>query len=752
MEITFRISWRRSLAYCDQSTIVNDQLIGANGNVQCEQGCSGTISDVRYRCTDFSIEEDWSFGERVVTYTFPEGADIITIAFSGYAWISPFSSRWRVPTTFSLARRNDTGEINSTPRAIMSPVLRIQEGCNHTIRIPVTDPDDDIVRCRWAVGDECAGICNGFPGAILVPETCSLLYVADQGQGFRAAALMIEDFQPGSTTPLSSVALQFLILVVDTMRSCSVNPTFVPPTPYDDSCIVIPSGHALHLRLVASSGYEGDTISEIQTVSPAGVVKSSVFSDETPGVFYVNITWLPTLEQENDIHLFCFTATNTGGLSSSQSCIQLLPGHYPPTPLAETASPNMATHVHPSQHSFQLKFDRQVKRSSFPAFISFHEFSTGKVVYQINASSEAEIAFENGTKIILTPDYRFEEVTKYYINFARGVVVGSEGCEPGNEPLTDKNFWAFTTGDITPPRVTILDGPFISNANVSISWDSNELVTYECTLISGHTSVEVNCIDAFWTGLNLIQGSYRLEISATDLFNNTASVAYGFSIDTTPPVVEFTSVPGEVSNNGRGFLQFSCEDSEVCAYQYTFFEGSMGSDIGSSSRCNGSFSTPLLSHGRYYTLSVTATDEAGNVGEPVSYTWETDFEPPTVFGVANTSALCTGDLSPAETGKAFARDNRDTAPTVSFWDRRMPCSITRTWRAVDEAGNIGTLTQYILLEYVPAVNFLPVVSLPCDSSTDSITIPGNTATLPNPCRRPLELSYDDSYANYTPVQ
>ena len=37
--------------------------------------------------------------------------------------------------------------------------------CDHTIRIPVTDPDNDIVRCRWAVGqDECDGICNGFPG------------------------------------------------------------------------------------------------------------------------------------------------------------------------------------------------------------------------------------------------------------------------------------------------------------------------------------------------------------------------------------------------------------------------------------------------------------------------------------------------------------------------------------------------------------------------------------------------------------
>ena len=680
---------------------------------------------------------------------YPTGADIITIAFSGGAWIAPFGSSWRVPTTLSLARRNDTGDINSTPRAITSPTLRIQEGCNHTIRVPVTDPDNDIVRCRWAVGNECAGICNGFPGAILDPDTFSLVYYANQGRGFRAAALMIEDFVPRSTTPLSSVALQFLVLVVDTTRSCSVNPTFIPPTPYDGSCIVIPSGHTLSLRLVANSGFEGDAISEIQTVSPAGLIKSAVFSDEAPSVFYVNITWSPMPQQENDIHLFCFTATNTGRLSSSQSCVQLLPGHFPPAPLAGTASPNMATNVHPSQHSFQVEFDRPVKRTSFPAFISFHEFNTGALVYQINASSEVEIALENSTKIILTPNYKFEEVTKYYITFDRGVVAGFEGCEPGNEPLTDRNFWTFTTLDITPPRVTIVDGQFLSNGNISITWDSNEPVTYTCTLTSGPTSVEVNCVDAIWSGSNLIQGSYRLEISATDLFNNTASVVHTFRIDTTPPVLEFTSVPGEVSNAVSATLRYRCEGSETCAYQCTSFEGNMESEEGSSFRCFRSYRTPPLSHGRYYTLSVTATDEAGNVGEPVSYTWETDFEPPTVFGVVNASTLCTGDLSPVQTGQALARDNRDPAPTISFQDQRMPCSIARTWRAVDSAGNLGTMIQYITLEYAPVVNFVPVVSLPCDSSTDSISVPGNTATLPNPCRRPLELSYKDSNSNYT---
>ena len=751
MEISFHISWRRSFnseAYCDQTVINSGQLIGVEGELVCEEGCSGLISDLSFRCTDFSSEEDWSFGENSILYNFTGGPNI-TIAFSGRAWISPFSSPWRVPTSFSLTRRSDTGEINSTPRAITSPVLRIQEGCNHTIRVPVTDPDGDTVRCRWAVGDECAGICNGFPGAVLDPETCSLAYYANQGRGFRAVALMIEDFQPGSTVLLSSVALQFLVLVVDTMRPCAVSPIFVPPTPHDGSCIAIPSGQTLSLRLVANSGFDGDTITEIQTVSPAGLVKSGLFSDTDPAVSYVNIMWAPTAQQENDIHLFCFTATNSAHLSSSQSCIQLLTGHTPPTPVQATASPNMVTGVHPSNPVFRVEFDRQVQRTSFPAFITFHNFRSSRVVYQINALSETELEVENGTRIILTPNYMFQEETKYYINFDRGVVEGLERCGPGNEPLTDTSFWTFTTRDITPPIIRIFNSPPVSNINISISWDSNELVTYKCTLGTAVTSVEVDCSYGSWNGFNLIEGPYQLEILATDLANNTATRTHSFRVDTTPPSVIFTSVPGVITNRDRVTLHYRCVGGESCTYQCSFFEGDMVGGEESLSRCFSFFRTPSLSHGKHYTLLVRGTDRVGNVGESFSYTWETDFQLPTVFGVGNASTLCTGDLSPAQTGQALARDDRDPSPVINFRDRRMPCLIVRTWRAIDAAGNVGTLSQYISLEYVPAVNFVPVVSLSCDSSMDSVSVPVNTATLPNPCRRPLELSYEDSNTNYT---
>ena len=90
MEILFYVSWRHSASgeFCDQSVIDSGTLIG-EGKLRCLSGCSGCVSSMFYRCTDFSIEEDWSFGERLLTHTFDGGPDI-TIGFTGMAWIAPF--------------------------------------------------------------------------------------------------------------------------------------------------------------------------------------------------------------------------------------------------------------------------------------------------------------------------------------------------------------------------------------------------------------------------------------------------------------------------------------------------------------------------------------------------------------------------------------------------------------------------------------------------------------------------------------
>ena len=67
--------------------------------------------------------------------------------------------------------------------------------------------------------------------------------------------------------------------------------------------------------------------------------------------------------------------------------------------------------------------------------------------------------FANGSVIALTPNHLFEENREFYINFDRGGVIGIEGCRPGNEPVTGRQFWTFKTNPSeTPGKECILIG------------------------------------------------------------------------------------------------------------------------------------------------------------------------------------------------------------------------------------------------------------------------------------------------------
>jgi hypothetical protein len=77
---------------------------------------------------------------------------------------------------FSTYMRAD-GHYNTAPISPMVPVKLLRNGYSYTWLIPTPDTDGDTVHCRWAsatatvpnnvIADECAGICNTFPGAIL---------------------------------------------------------------------------------------------------------------------------------------------------------------------------------------------------------------------------------------------------------------------------------------------------------------------------------------------------------------------------------------------------------------------------------------------------------------------------------------------------------------------------------------------------------------------------------------------------------
>ena len=247
MEITYQLAWKRNHrvhgGYCDANKIRDGVLVGDN-QLKCQYGRSGTISSLQYICTEFSIDDNWSFGSRVISHDFSSSGSFVTIGFAGAAWLG-FGS-WNVSTTFNLTPRSDNGQINSSPRAITIPILRLQSGCHHTIPITVSDPDGDAVRCRWAVGNECKSVCNAIPGAVLNSATCTITYYANNGTGYKAVAVMVEDFIPGSSHPLSSVAVQFLVLVVSSSQLCSQKPKFISPAPSSGSCVSIPPRRNIH--------------------------------------------------------------------------------------------------------------------------------------------------------------------------------------------------------------------------------------------------------------------------------------------------------------------------------------------------------------------------------------------------------------------------------------------------------------------------------------------------------------------------
>ena len=688
-----------------------------------------------YICTSFSAQEDWTFGEQHLNRIF-SSTGTVTIGYSG---LDPISGPWNISTTFSLMPRNDTGHINSTPRAITAPVIRLLEGCNHTLTISVSDPDGDIVRCRKAQGSECAGLCGQFPGSHLDSNTCVIEYQANRGNRYWGASIMLEDFTPGSSTPLSSVALQFLVLVVpNTNGLCSQVPVFVEPTIYSGSCIAIPPETTFTTQLIANSSGTDQSIVEIQTVPPSGTRVGQLTRISNSNSYYVTVTWTPTDSQQNLTHPFCFTAVGSNAQTSKQTCIDLLPGYFPPAPLPATASPNRQL-VHPSNTTWRIMFDTNIERSAVMGNITFHDYESDKNVYSIDASRSHEVTFEHPNRLSITPNFRFAKKTRFYITFDRHVVQGLEQCRPGNEPLLDKNFWIFDTMDLTPPTINFLVSPTVSNANVSFSWESNENVTWTCVLRQGLVESIVDCPSAYWREYGLSEGPYVLQVRATDEAGNLATLIRNFQIDLTPPIAVILNKPGLISNERISTLTFSC--NENCSYECRFISNVTE---GAYVSCNGGrFTTPALLANTNYMLQVRATDQVGNQGDSVSYTWETDFEAPRIIGIQNTSVLC-NDTSPTNTGQAWAVDNRPENVLLMYSDAHIGCSVRRTWRATDTADNSVFLVQNINLEFFPIISLQLQVSLPCDSAAASLLVPNNTAFAPNPCGLPIQLTHMDS--------
>ena len=67
---------------------------------------------------------------------------------------------WELKLRIDTRIRADTGKINSSPVPQIAPITVISSGSTEVLQIISTDPDGDIVKCRWSEQhkEECGGI------------------------------------------------------------------------------------------------------------------------------------------------------------------------------------------------------------------------------------------------------------------------------------------------------------------------------------------------------------------------------------------------------------------------------------------------------------------------------------------------------------------------------------------------------------------------------------------------------------------
>lgn len=82
IEITYKLSYRRdynNAHECELYHLFNTEVtFGGGGKLACFKGCQNdSLADMSYYCTQFSVEDNWTYGQRAVNVTLPTTPDNI---------------------------------------------------------------------------------------------------------------------------------------------------------------------------------------------------------------------------------------------------------------------------------------------------------------------------------------------------------------------------------------------------------------------------------------------------------------------------------------------------------------------------------------------------------------------------------------------------------------------------------------------------------------------------------------------------
>ncbi|CAF4031459.1 unnamed protein product, partial [Rotaria magnacalcarata] len=318
---------------CSSTDIANSNPVpfitnyaGITNKLNCVLNCGAATGYVAPNiwpyCTDFSTVEGTTVGQRS-DIVYLNASDDFTVAFSSTAWrplATAGSASWSLASHIILTPRSDNGLYNNAPVATVISPIYIPQNQSKVINIPIADADGDPMRCRWASGTtECGQVCppGSLPSGTIIFPNCTVIITGTVISDWFAVTVVVEDFiNSSSTTPLSSVPIQFLVDVV------APSPCTTPPEVYElseASCTPITVGQTYTSQLIAIN-YCGAsvTITDIATLSFPGMIRGNLIQYNST-VYYATLSWTPTIG-ELGYQVMCAMAVDSQNSQSSQYC------------------------------------------------------------------------------------------------------------------------------------------------------------------------------------------------------------------------------------------------------------------------------------------------------------------------------------------------------------------------------------------------------------------------------------------------
>ncbi|PTV43291.1 Ig-like domain repeat protein, partial [Acinetobacter oleivorans] len=269
--------------------------------------------------------------------------------------------------------------------------------------------------------------------------------------------------------------------------------------------------------------------------------------------------------------------------------------------------------------------------------------ATDPVTGTAEAGSTVTVSFPDGTTATVVAGTDGSWSVPNPGDLTDGQTVTATATDPaGNTSLPGSGV---VSADITAP-VVALDDVLTNDSTPALTGTVNDPTATVVVTVDGVNYPATNNGDGTWTLADntlpaLTDGPHTITVTATDAAGNVGSDTAVVTVDTTAPVVSFTDAS---TNDTTPALTGTIDDPAATVVVTVDGINYNATNNGDGTWTLADNTLPVLADGPH-TVSVTATDVAGNVSTPATGTVTVDATAPTLAISADDLALAAGETA-----------------------------------------------------------------------------------------------------------